>query len=221
MGYTMYDMLLQLPLFQGLSKGELSELVEKVKFHFQKAADGASVFRQGELCTQLAFVLSGELVASTEAPCGTFIFEEVLGQGAIIEPQSLFGRRPSYKATYRARGEVAVLTIDKQYLYGVLDAYEVFRMNFFNQLSSRADHFYERIWSIGEQRLEGRVAHFIRSLCTTMQGPKTMRIKMTDLALLMDDTRLNVSAVLNKWQTEGLVSMHRGLFVVHDIALLP
>jgi len=220
MEYTMYDTLLQLPLFQGMSKAEFSEVIEKVKFHFHKFGDREMLFAQGATCDKLVLLLRGRLAAETVAPCGTFSFEELVEWPAIVEPHSLFGKRPCYKATYTAQGDVALLTIDKQYIYSVLDKYEVFRMNFFNLLSNKAEQLYESIWSIDAQELEGRLIHFIRSLCNTRRGTKVLRVKMEELANLLDDTRLNVSNVLNKWQEEGLVEMRRKEFVFHDVGSL-
>ena len=217
MEYTMYNTLLQLPLFQGMSRAELSEVIERAKFHFVKVEAGNTVFVQGEPCTKLAFLLGGELLAETTAPCGTFSFVEVHDTPMMIEPHSLFGRRPCYKATYTAQSEVSLLTIDKQYIYGVLDSYEVLRMNFFNQLSVKAEQLHERVWSITPQQLEGRLIHFIRSLCTTPQGTKILRVKMEDLARLLDDTRLNVSHILNRWQAQGLIEMRRKEFIFHGV----
>ena len=57
-------------------------------------------------------------------------------------------------------------------------------------------------------------------ICTTMQGDKTLRIKMEDLASLLDDTRLNVSNVLNKWREEGLIEMRRKEYIFHNIERL-
>lgn len=220
MEYTMYNTLLQLPLFQGMSRAELSEVIERAKFHFVKVEAGHTLFAQGEPCTKLAFLLGGKLMAETMAPCGTFSFVEVHGTPMMIEPHSLFGRRPCYKATYTAQSEVSMLTIDKQYIYGVLDSYEVFRMNFFNQLSARTEQLHERVWSITPQQLEGRLIHFIRSLCTTPQGTKILRVKMEDLARLLDDTRLNISNILNSWQAQGLIEMRRKEFLFHDVMAL-
>ena len=36
---SMYDVLLQLPIFQGVSRNKISELIEKMKFHFLKYPD--------------------------------------------------------------------------------------------------------------------------------------------------------------------------------------
>lgn len=216
----MYDTLLQLPLFQGMSKAELSEVIEKVKFHFLKYADKEILFSQGEVCGKLVFLLSGDLVAETTAPCGTFSFEEVIEHPTIIEPYSLFGKSQTFNSTYTARGDVGVLTIDKQYIYTELDRYEVFRMNFFNLLCSKVEQQHEYVWSIDAQQLEGRLIHLVRGLCTSLHGVKVLKVKMDDLANLLDDTRLNVSCVLNKWQEEGLIEMRRKEFVFHDIAQL-
>ena len=213
-------MLLRLPLFQGMSRAEISEIIERARFHFVKVEAGCPLFGQGEPCTKLAFLLGGELMAETMAPCGTFSFVEVYDAPMMIEPHSLFGRRPCYKAAYTAQSEVSMLTIDKQYLYGVLDAYEVLRMNFFNQLGAKAEQLHERVWSMAPQRLEGRLIHFIRSLCTTLQGTKVLRVKMEDLARLLDDTRLNVSRILNRWQSEGLIEMHRKEFIFRRVERL-
>jgi len=220
MEYSMYNTLLGLPLFQGMSKAELSEIIERVKFHFLKIEDKQTIFLQGEPCNKMSFLLGGELQSETTAPCGTFSFIEVFNTPMILEPQSLFGCRPCYKATYTARGAASLLTIDKQYIYSVLNSYEVFRINFFNQLSYKAEQIHERVWSISPQHIEGRLIYFIRNLCTTLQGTKILRAKMEDLAHLLDDTRLNISQILNKWQKEGLIEMRRKESVFHEIDYL-
>ena len=213
----MYDTLLQLPLFQGMSKVELSTIIGKAKLHFHKFSAKEILFRQGEKCDKLAFLLSGELSAEIKAPCKTFSFEETITGPTIIEPHSLFGKCPNYKATYTTQNEVALLTIDKQYIYSILSKYEVFKMNLFNILCNKAEQLHERIWSINAQQLEGRLIYFIRNISTNSSGTKILRIKMEDLANLLDDTRLNVSNVLNKWQEEGIIEMRRKEFVFHDI----
>ena len=217
MEHSMYNTLLQLPLFQGMSRAELSEVIEKVKLHFLKIGAKKKLFSQGEPCNKLVFLLSGELTAETHAPCGTFSLIETFDKPQLIELHSLFGRCPSYKATYTAKSEISLLTIDKQFIYDVLDKYEVFRMNLFNQLSHKVEQLHTHAWSISPQSLEGRIAHLVRSLCTTPHGPKTLRIKMDDLSALLDDTRLNVSRVLNKWHQSGLIEMRRKEYLFHAL----
>lgn len=217
MEYTMYNTLLQLPLFQGMSKTDLSEILEKTKFHFQKIKPGDHLFYAGSPCLQLTFLIHGELHAETCAPYSDFSFIEFLSAPMLIEPHSLFGASPTYKATYTAQKSCSILSIDKQYIHSMLSTHEIFRINFLNLLCHKTEQLNEKLWSINEQELEGRIIHFIKGLCTTYQGTKILKIKMDHLAHLLDDTRLNVSYVLNKWQKEGLIEMHRKEFVFKNI----
>lgn len=56
---SMYDVLLQLPIFQGVSRNKISELIEKMKFHFLKYPDGEKIVTSGEECNHLKFLILG------------------------------------------------------------------------------------------------------------------------------------------------------------------
>ena len=211
---------MRLPLFQGMSQEHLFEILEQITFHFRKVGHQKTAFIQGEWCNQLTFLMDGELTATTQAPCAEFSFEETVGPYAVIEPHSLFGKRPAYKATYTARGEASLLCIDKQHIYTLLHSYEIFRINFINLISSKAEDLHAQQWDVSSKTLEERFIDLIRNLCTTPQGPKTMHAKMGELARLLDCTRLKVSGILNKWEEEGFITMHRKAFVIHDMAKL-
>lgn len=216
----MYDMLLRLPLFQGMSKENLLEVFEYITFDFRKVEDGKLAFHQGERCGELTFLMRGCLVAKTQAEGADLSFSEELFAYVALEPQSLFGRSPYYKSSYVARGEVSLLSIDKSGVYDLIARYEIFRINLLNMLSSKVENLCERLWRMSSCGLEGRLVLFLRNLCTSLQGTKTLHVKMDDLADLLDDTRLNVSRILNKWKAEGLIFMRRKEFVVHDMAVL-
>ena len=56
-----YDQLLQFPLFQGLSRSELLQMAGNTKFGFLKLPAGKDVAHEGDPCTQLHFLVSGQL----------------------------------------------------------------------------------------------------------------------------------------------------------------
>ena len=210
-------MLLRLPLFQGMSRADLFEVLGQMTFHFRKVEAGKVVYRQGERCSELTFLMNGTLVAETTAAEAPFTFAEELSAYMVIEPQSLFGKTTCYKATYTAQGEVSLLSINKREAYALLERYEIFRINMLNMLCSKIERQHERLWALAPHDLEGRLAQFVRSLCTSPTGTKVLRIKMEDLAGILDDTRLNVSRVLNKWSREGRVEMHRKEFIFREV----
>ena len=59
--------------------------------------------------------------------------------------------------------------------------------------------------------------HFISNLAERPSGKKSLKIKMEELARIVNDTRLNVSKVLNALQDKDLVELHRGEIVVHRL----
>ena len=59
---SMYDKLLLLPLFQGLCKEDFTNILEKVKLHFQKYTSGHYIARQDALCNSLIFILQGQVL---------------------------------------------------------------------------------------------------------------------------------------------------------------
>ncbi len=55
---TMFDTLLQLPLFQGLCHEDFTNILEKVKLHFTRHKPGEPLIKSGEVCDQLLFLLT-------------------------------------------------------------------------------------------------------------------------------------------------------------------
>lgn len=209
MEFTMYDTLLQLPLFQGLGKNDITEILSKVKFHFKKYESGEYVFRQGDICSEIAFLLNGTLMAETVSMNHSYLFCETLSTACMIELYSLFGIRPCYQASYRAASEVNVLTIDKSFLFEILGSYVPCALNFSNIICTRSQYLYQRIWGDVTGDLSTRFVQFLVQRSSRPMGHKLLRIKMEDLAVLLGDRRINISRMLNALQTEGLVNLKR------------
>lgn len=209
MDYTMYDMLLQLPLFQGLGKNDITDILSKVKFHFKKHAPGEYLFRQGDVCSDVIFLLDGTVMAETLSRGGVYQYCELLRGGSMVELYSLFGIYPCFHASYRAVTEVGVLTISKQYLPEILNSYVSCRLNYSNIVCSRAQNLYQRIWADEVGDLYVRFVRFLLLRSERLAGQKVLRIKMEDLARLLDDRRINVSRMLNHLQAEGLLVLRR------------
>ena len=84
MEMTMYDNLLQLPLFQGLCKDDFTSIIERVKFHFLTLKDGETIARQGDACRRLVFLLNGSISAYTTDDDHNFTLSETISAPYII-----------------------------------------------------------------------------------------------------------------------------------------
>lgn len=216
----MYDTLLQLPLFQGLCTSDFTSILEHVKFHFQKYQENEIIVRQGSTCNQLIFLLGGEIVAETNDNSNGYVLSEKLHSPYIIEPYSLFGIQTCYTATYKAQSEVNTLTIDKAFIISELNNYEIFRLNFLNILSSRCQYANQKLWDYRIGTLSEKFCQFFLSRCQREEGEKTLYITMEDLATLINETRINVSRLLNDLQTKGLLQLKRKEIFIPDLGKL-
>ena len=205
----MYDNLLQLPLFQGMRKEDFTTILERVKFHFISYKPNETIIRQGTRCDQLFFLLNGSILAHTADKEHNYALSEVFKAPYIIEPYSLFGMDTCFKATYQANEEAKLLSIDKSFVYNELNNHEIFRLNYLNILSSRYQAASQRLWNGHIGTLEEKFASFLLNRCQRPDGEKYLQITMEDLGNLINETRINVSRMLNDLQQKGLLQLKR------------
>lgn len=209
MEHSMYDNLLQLPLFQGLCKDDFTTIIEKVKFHFLNYKENDIIRNQGDTCNQLVFLLSGEITQKVANEEEGYTLSETLHAPHIIEPYSLFGMDTRYTATYLAKTDATLLTIDKAYVYTELNNYEIFRLNYLNILSNRIQVSHKKLWSNHLSSLNEKFVYFLLDRCLKPQGDKVLNITMEDLARIVNETRINVSRMLNDMHQQGLIQLKR------------
>ena len=54
----MFDILMGLPLFRGVTRERMAETVGMAKFHFLKYLPGETVVTAGDPCTHIKFIIS-------------------------------------------------------------------------------------------------------------------------------------------------------------------
>lgn len=217
---TMFDTLLKLPLFQGLSQEDFTNILGRVKLHFIKYKAGDIIVKNDTPCKELIFLLKGEVDAQTTPESGLFTYIEAIKMPYLIEPEALFGMHPHFKASYTAKTDVSVMSVDKMFVLKELLRYDVFRLNYVNSVSNRAQSTYSRLWKTPSSGTEKKVIHFILTYAERLEGEKMIIIKMEDLAEILDDTRLNVSRVLNDLQSQGLLELRRKVIYIPEISKL-
>ena len=91
-----------------------------------------------------------------------------------------------------------------------MEDFLVFRLNLVNQFATQTQKHIHQMWRRSPLMLRDRLIRFLTLHCIYPAGPKTFYILMERLAEELNDSRLNVSRVLNRLQAEGLLELHRG-----------
>lgn len=205
----MYEHLLCLPYFQGMSKDDITAILDKVALDFIKYDDGEYICHRGDKCNKFHILIQGTLQCIAEAPDGSYRLKENIAAPYAIEPYSMFGYATNYKREYVAKGACTILAIEKIFLYSEFTKHNIFTINFLNLISNKAQKQEKTIWEKTPTSISGRIAQFIALRCEQLQGEKILSIKMERLASILCETRLNISKSLNELQEAGLVELHR------------
>lgn len=216
----LYDKLLELPLFIGISTDELADIVGQTKFGFYKLVGDKSLVSTDDKCTHLFFLMSGTLRVVSHADNYCYRIEEELSAPAVIQPEHLFGLMQRYTKDFTAQTDCSLLSLDKTEVLRLLDNYLIFRLNLLNSISMQAQRMSRIPWRQQPIDIRQQFVSFLRLRCLTQAGKKVLRIRMEDLAIELHQSRLNVSRMLNTLQREGFLTMSRGIITIPQLETL-
>lgn len=216
----LYDMLLQFTVFQGMSRGELMQLVTHTKLGFMKFHEGKRILKEGERCDRIYFLVNGTIRMETHAEDLSYSFCEEIPAPYAIQQESIFGQALRFRSTVHAQTDVNFITIDKKETVNLTENFLVIRLNMLNLFATQAQKLQTSLWAYAPKSLEERIARFLISHCQHPAGHKTVSIYMERLATEVNDSRLDVSRALNRMQTEGLLRLSRGRITIPDLEKL-
>lgn len=216
----LYDKLLGLPLFQGMSSSDLQGVVANARIGFLKYGRNQVVISEGQACQRLLFLLDGEMEMTATSADHSFSVTEQLPTPSLIEPERVFGLTQHYSRTYTTRSQCHLLSIGKDDVIRLTSEYMVFRLNLMNILSTQSQRLQRFAWQHHSVNVESRVVRFLRQHCALASGRKVFHITMQQLADETNDARLDVSTVLNKMNDEGKIILQRGIITIPKMEVL-
>lgn len=213
---SMFEMLMDLPLFKGVSLNTISQVVGEAKFHFLKYPEGETIIREHEPCTHLTFVIAGSVRLTTVNANGRFAVSQTLRAPAVIAPDFLYGRVTSYPCNVMALDDVSILKISKADYAKILTTDPVFMFNYLNTLSVNAQKSVEGILSLTTGEIDERIAFWIIAL--TQPGSFDIRLscRKRDLCSLFGVPRGLFNAGLESMKERGLVDFDNNELIVVD-----
>ena len=202
---SMYEILMGLPLFNGVSRERISEVVGRAPFHFLKYLEGEKVIEPGEACTHIKFVISGAVRSTITSPNGRFQVSQTLQAPNVIAPEFLFGRNTSYPAEVVALEPAGIMQIAKTDYVDILNADKVFLFNFLNTLSVNAQKAIDGVLAVAAGSLEERIAFWIVALTQRGSTDIVLTCRQRDLYSLFGVQRTSFIATLESMKQRNLI----------------
>lgn len=204
---TIFDVMLDLPLFQGMTRKEFMELAEKVRFDFYKRKKGEHIVETDEPCNSLIFILSGNVSSECTGEGNRYLIKEWFKSPLVIQPERLFGLRNRYSHRFLADTDIHLLRVEKRAIVEWLFDSDIFRFNYVNIISTNAQLSVSKLWKSNPEALPNRFVHFLYSRCLRPAGKKELYVSMNTLAEELNTTRLNISKMLRNLEEEQKISV--------------
>lgn len=213
---NMYELLMGLPLFSGVTYERMLEVVGNTKFHFLKYLEGQTFITAGEQCTHLKFIISGSARLTISNSDGRFVVGQTLHAPNAIAPEFIFGRSTFYPCTAVALEPTGVLQIAKNDYLKILHSDNIFLFNFLNILSMNAQKAVDGVLSVATGSLEERIAFWIVAL--TQRGGTDIKLvcRQRDLYSVFGVQRSSFISTLDRMRDRGIIDYSQNEIVIHD-----
>lgn len=212
----MFDILMGLPLFEGVSKKRMSQTVGNAKFHFLKYLPGEMIFRTGQTCNEIAFIISGSVEITIANHDGRFSVSQTLAAQDVVLPDFLFGKTTEYPGEVKAIDNVGMLLISKNDYIDILHSDNVFLFNYLNLLSMNAQKSVEGLLAISTGDIYERIAFWISAL--TRQHSYDIRLECCrhDLSALFGVPNSSLSTALEGLKAKGIIDYDANHITVNN-----
>ena len=197
-----------LPLLQGISAEDILHMQERGALRIvSMEPEEGDIIQHGQHCRTLTMLMEGTLACTTEGE--DWILVEEIHAPAIIEEESLWSLSQTYNHTYCPTSEGHLLVIDRRHMMQTMLHNDIFRINLLTRMSTRLERNYHNNQLPPPDSIAQKIERFVKDISCTTTWPKRMRIKMTTLAAIMGETRLQVSKALRQMEAKGQVSLAR------------
>ena len=213
---SMYKILMGLPIFQGVSHAKISELIEKIKFHFLKYTDGETIVDVDEPCTNLKFFISGSVRLETLNLNRRIKVLQTLNAPNIIGAEYLFGKRTSYPYSVKAHPVAGLMQVEKADFLKILKSDIVFLFNTLNYLSRNSQTPTEAVLSLTSGSVAERVAFWIGSLTYSGSSEIVVESKQKDMYTMLGIQRSAYINTLEELRDKGVLDFTSGAVYIND-----
>ncbi len=202
---SMFELLMELPLFKGISYKGIAKTVETNKFHFLKYPAGEYIARKGDPYDHITFVLSGSVRSTKENEAHTFAISQTFDAPAVLAPDFLFGMQREWPANVVSLEPTSILKISKADFTNMLYSDKVFMFNYLNMLSVNAQKALDGMLSLTKGSLEERIAFWVTTLTQPQGKDITLSCRARDLCSLFGVQRHYFETTLSSMQQRGLL----------------
>jgi len=181
-----------------------------------KIPKGKTVFREGDECSGIAFILSGTIRIYKTAENGREItlYRIKTGESCILSISCVFSHKP-FVAFADVEEECELLLVPPNLFRHWMSNNEQLTEWVFGLLANRLGSVLLTVEEVAFKRVDGRITDFLLHAKKTTPG--NVLVTHQQLATELGTSREVVSRILKDFEKKGLISIHRGSIQIESI----
>lgn len=203
-------MLMDLPLFKGVSKDQISMFLEKTNIDFRNYEPEETVISEGEEVAMVKFIISGFVRIVHRLESQSITIEETCGVGTVFGADRLYGISTDYPYEAKSIGRTSIMQFSKDQYVNLLISDRIYMLNFFNFLSLRAQRPVAMLNDYGGGDLRSRLSLLILAMTQPASYDIVIKSSVATLAKFGAMTEAEVAAWLEKAVKAGLIECGKG-----------
>lgn len=202
---SIYDSLLEIPLFKGLNVDSFNKIIEKYKLEFLSFNQGDIIFKAGEECNCFRFVISGSVRSElVNEKIKIKLYETISAPNDIISNYTL-GNNTSPISVSALSDNTGILIIDKQDFLSIMQEHRVVLLNYLILLSRKGQIPVEAYNSIASDNIRAKFAFWILYFTNYNSTDIVIKAKFRDLYLFFGVQRGAFNSVLEELKELSII----------------
>lgn len=217
----MYQILLNSPLFRGLSLEELNALLQKVNHQIRQFRSGELLAQSGEDVDKALLLLQGRLQGEMVDFAGNSLKIEELDPPQMVAAAFLFGPQNKFPVFLSAKTEGRIMVILKKDFTRMLSLEPRVMVNYINIVSAKAQFLSGKITFLSLKTIREKIAYYLLQRVKQVQNMQ-VNIDQTQTALAdhFGVTRPSLTRSVLEMEKEGILEWKKDKVIIKDIKML-
>ena len=206
----MIPVLINNPLFRGITPEKLSANLEEISFHPRSYKKGEILARQGDVCNRLVILTKGSVRGEMIDYSGRLIKVEDIAAPRAIAPLFLFGEENRYPVEVTANEPTEVIEIPKTSVLELFRKNEQFLENYMNLSANYARTLSDKLFFMSFKTIRQKIASYLLRLYKQQQQLHiTLDRSQQELSDYFGVSRPSLARELAHMQEDGLLTADR------------
>lgn len=217
----MYRILLNSPLFKGISEDEINSLFHRVNHQVKHFRSGELLAQAGETVDQAFLLMEGRLQGEMVDFGGNSLKIEELDPPQMVAAAFLFGRQSKFPVFLSAKTDGKLLLIAKRDFAIMLSLESRVMVNYLDIVSGKAQFLTGKITFLSLKTIKEKIAHYL--LQQMKNGDKvnvSINQSQTSLADLFGVTRPSLTRTILEMEKQNILTWSRDQVEIHDLKKL-